>query len=68
MLFAEAEDGATLSGVKPDAADHDLVQNSRITHQNYQAEKIALFWRVTPVHNATHDLWVCTGIDGRPER
>jgi DNA invertase Pin-like site-specific DNA recombinase len=32
---------------------------SRLTHQNYHAEKIALFWRATPVHNATHDLWVC---------
>ena len=28
------------------------LQISRITHQNYQAEKIVLFWRVTPVHNA----------------
>ena len=37
-------------------------------HQNYGTEKIALFWRVIPVQNATHDLWVCAGIDGRPER
>ena len=28
------------------------MQKSRITHRNYQAEKIALFWRVTQVHNA----------------
>ena len=41
---------------------------ARIPHQNYGTEKIALFWRVIPVQNATHDLWVCAGIDGRPER
>ena len=29
-----------------------LYKYHRLTHQNYQAEKIALFWRVTLVHNA----------------
>ena len=69
MLFAGPEDGATPSGVQSlTLLITTLCKIHELTHQNYQAEKIVLFWRVTPVHNATHDLWVCAGIDGRPER
>ena len=45
-----------------------LYKYQELTHQNYQAEKIALFWRVTLVHNATHEIRLRAGIDGRPER
>ena len=32
------------------------------------AEKIGLFRFVSPFHHVGHDLWLRTGIDGRPER